>query len=142
MKLYLDFEWNDFRGDLLSIGIAAASGENFYAEFLSYTAPSNWVRENVLPHLIGKPLPITRVQDELHAWLWKCATEGAHIVADWPEDISRFCDLLIYGPGERMLTPPLSFEIVDSKAVSKVPHFALSDAVALREFCESQEAAS
>ena len=37
--------------------------------------------------------------------------ETCNIIADWPCDIKYFCEALIVGPGTRVNTPPLSFEI-------------------------------
>ena len=34
------------------------------------------------------------------------------IVADWPEDIAQFCNLLMTGPGEMVPVPPLTFDFV------------------------------
>jgi hypothetical protein len=55
------------------------------------------------------------------------------LVADWPEDIQHFCELLITGPGLRLDTPPLTIEIRrDLDAVSALPHNALEDARAIK----------
>lgn len=54
-------------------------------------------------------------------------------IADWPEDVAHFCNFLITGPGTRIDTPPLTFEVRrDLDAVSKIPHNALEDARAMR----------
>jgi hypothetical protein len=60
------------------------------------------------------------------------------MVADWPEDIAQFCNLLITGPGEMVPVPPLGFDLVplggfSTAANSAVPHNALHDARALKE---------
>ena len=60
------------------------------------------------------------------------------IVADWPEDIAQFCNLLMTGPGEMVAVPRLTFELVplggfSTAANSAVPHNALHDARALKE---------
>jgi hypothetical protein len=61
------------------------------------------------------------------------------IVADWPDDIAYFCALLITGPGDMVPIGSLKFEFVSSPgfstaAISRVPHNALHDARALRDF--------
>ncbi|MGZ8281609.1 MAG: hypothetical protein ACXWUN_01510, partial [Allosphingosinicella sp.] len=63
----------------------------------------------------------------------------AVIVADWPEDIGHFCALITIGPGEMAAVGPLRFELMtlpgfSTAANSAVPHNALHDARALREF--------
>ena len=61
------------------------------------------------------------------------------IVADWPEDIAQFCNLLMTGPGEMVPIPPLiRFTLwplagFGTAANSTVPHNALHDARALKD---------
>jgi hypothetical protein len=62
-----------------------------------------------------------------------------HIVADWPDDIAHFCRLLVTGPAEIVDVGRLNFEFVrlpgfSTAQNSRVPHNALHDARALREF--------
>jgi hypothetical protein len=57
-----------------------------------------------------------------------------HIIADWPEDISHFCNALLTGPGTRLNTPRLTMEVRrDLHGDSKIPHNALEDARAIAE---------
>lgn len=66
------------------------------------------------------------------------------IFADWPEDVSQFCNLLITGPGDMvelrhlvfLLEPMANFS---TAAHSKVPHNALHDARALRDHVLAME---
>jgi hypothetical protein len=65
--------------------------------------------------------------------------EDPVIVADWPEDIAHFCALLVTGPGDMAPVGSLRFEFLSSPGFStsvnsKVPHNALHDARALRDF--------
>jgi hypothetical protein len=60
------------------------------------------------------------------------------IVADWPEDIAQFSNLLITGPGEMVPVPPLTLHLIplpgfSTAANSAVPHNALHDARALKD---------
>ena len=60
------------------------------------------------------------------------------IIADWPEDIAQFCNLLVTGPGEMIELRRLTFRVVpmnnfSTAANSRVPHNALHDARALRD---------
>jgi hypothetical protein len=60
------------------------------------------------------------------------------ILADWPEDISQFCNLLMTGPGEMVPVPATTFQLVplggfSTAANSAVPHNALHDARALKD---------
>lgn len=58
MRYFLDTEFIErpFCIDLLSIGIVAEDGREFYAvnSYADHSKASDWVRENVLPHL-GEP---------------------------------------------------------------------------------------
>ena len=67
------------------------------------------------------------------------------LVADWPEDIAHAAQLLILGPGRRHPIDRIRFELCDafgfdSAALSKRPHNALSDAMALRDYLLAREA--
>ena len=67
------------------------------------------------------------------------------IVADWPDDIALFCGLLVTGEGEMAAVGTLRFELIRSPgfsvaATSRVPHNALHDARALRDFMHHWEA--
>ncbi|MDM0086778.1 MULTISPECIES: hypothetical protein [unclassified Variovorax] len=129
-RLWIDTEFNGMGGELISIALVDEQGLTFY-ESLGCDNPVPWVAVNVMP-IIGKPArPRATVQEKLSAWLARYP--AIHIVADWPDDISHFCQLLITGPGVRLETPPLTLEIRrDLDGESKCPHNALADAIAIR----------
>lgn len=129
MNLYIDAEWSDC--DLISMALVDEGGREWYRA-LHVDAPSEWVAENVIPK-IGPTTTLEEMQRSLQEWL--SVYEAVHIVADWPEDIARFCMLLITSPGKRLKTPLLTMEIdrsLDSND-SEVPHHALHDARAIRK---------
>jgi len=130
MNLYIDCEWNGFEGDLISMALVAENGKEWYEE-LGCENPVDWVAENVMPHLTKKAVDKSQMQNSLAQFLLSLNTP-VNIVADWPEDIERFCALLITGPGERIETPPLSMQIVRIEAESVIPHNALEDARGIR----------
>lgn len=136
---YIDGEWNGWGGELISLAMTS-----FYDELYLTTEslPENihpWVLDNVVPMM-------DKISIKNH---YSINTRGfgrfissfldpykhVHIVADWPEDIARFCDCLIVGPGVRVPLPKLTFEIVplDGNLDSEFPHNALSDARAIRD---------
>lgn len=129
VRLYIDCEWNSYRGDLVSIALVAEDGREFYA-VLGCDNPDPWVAENVMPKLGAAPESLGSVQVRLSLFL--AQFRAVHIVADWPEDIEHFCRLLITGPGERIDTPPLTMEVVRIDAPSDDPHNALADARGIR----------
>lgn len=148
MRMWIDTEFNGFKGELLSIAIVAEDGNEFY-EMLQFTETIDpWVMKNVIPVMNSHDkngdrfsvqfprVPKCRdtVRFGLQEWL-ALYPEGVHLIADWPEDIALFCRLLLTEtPGERIDTPPLTMEIVRFDAPSKVPHNALEDARAMRLF--------
>jgi hypothetical protein len=120
-----------------------------------------WVERHVLPYLdkvpqalVSRRLTRGEAARELSAWLlgehdaqsladYPQATE-LEILADWPEDVSQFCNLLMVGSGSMVDVPPLTFHLVQlpgfsTAANSRVPHNALHDARALRDHILSIE---
>jgi hypothetical protein len=143
VRYFLDTEFNGFGGALLSIALVPEDGEEFYATLAPEGRPLPWVERNVLPFLDHVPAALQSprlsrrdVAIELSHYL--AVDPAPVIVADWPEDIAQFCNLLMTGPGEMVPVPRLTFELVplsgfSTAANSAVPHNALHDARALRE---------
>lgn len=130
MRIWIDTEFNEFRGALISMALVAENGREFY-EVLECPKPGPWVAQHVMPILGKKPVLLGELQAKLYLFLKRYY--AVHIVADWPEDIAHFCQTLITGAGKRLDTPPLTLEIRrDLDAVSKIPHNALEDARAMR----------
>ena len=136
MKLFIDGEWNSFGGELISLALVSEDGREWY-EVLRCDSPHPWVEQNVIPKLGKEPSPRFMVQDSLQQFL--ANFDEIHVVADWPEDIAHFCQLLITGPGERIATPPLTMEVLRVDSVSENPHNALDDARGLRNFLHNSE---
>lgn len=129
MRIWIDTEFNEFRGKLISMALVAEDGSEFY-EVVGCDNPGSWVAENVMPILNKNPIPIDEFWFNLAMFLHPY--DSIHIIADWPEDIKHFCEALITGPGMRLDTPPLTMEIRrDLDAVSALPHNALEDARAI-----------
>lgn len=129
MRLFLDCEFNEFKGALISMALVDENGREWY-EVVPCENPGPWVAENVIPILGRGPVPIGLMQASLSAFL--ALYDSVHIVADWPEDIAHFCNALITGPGYRLDTPPLTMEVLRVDASSELPHNALADARGIR----------
>lgn len=131
MNLFIDGEWNGFGGELISM--ALVSDRDHFYEVLGCKNPHPWVAEHVMPTLGKKPISIKRFQRLLGEYLNQF--DCIHVIADWPEDISYFCNALITGPGERLSTPPMTMEVRRDigNDNAEVIHNALSDAKAIRE---------
>jgi len=128
-KLYIDCEFNSFKGALISMAIVA-DDKNYFYEVLPCANPEPWVAQHVMPILYKDAVDMVTFQRKLQAFLSQFRG-GIHIVADWPEDIKHFCDVLITGPGERMNTPPLTMEVVRVDFDSALPHNAFMDALGI-----------
>lgn len=131
MRLFLDCEFNGFKGELISMAIIAEDGREWY-EVLPCENPVQWVAENVIPILNREPLK-NMAELTLSLFRFLQQFETVHIVADWPEDIVYFCQTLITGPGMRIDTPPLTMEVIRIESESVIPHNALCDARGIRE---------
>jgi hypothetical protein len=129
-NLYIDTEFNDFRGELISMAIVSERGDEFY-EVLECKEPSPWVAEHVMPILEKDPVDMDLFQYRLQTFLGQF--QRINLIADWPDDIKHFCQSLIVGPGLALNHPPITMEIRRdlSSAQSKVPHNALWDAIAI-----------
>lgn len=142
MRLFLDTEFNGFQGQLLSLALVPEKPTDFefYKELQFNGQLDPWVRENVVPHMILSPCTRHEFQQALAQYLWSVG--DCTIVADWPDDIRHFCESLITGPGMRInMLHNIKFELdfgIEYK--SAVPHNALHDARAIRDFYMAREA--
>ena len=134
-RLFLDCEYNGFRGRLISMALVPESLQYppFY-EVLECPNPCEWVQEHVIPVLHRAPVSYTTFQNQLSRFLLQWAGSGVEIVADWYEDVEHFCRVVQTDPGNCLPLPPMKFEIVrDLDDCPEEPHNALSDARAIRE---------
>jgi len=132
LRLFLDCEFNGFKGELISMSLVSEMGHEWY-EVLPCENPIPWVKKHVIPVLEKKPVEdMSNFQWRLYEFLKQF--DSIHVVADWPEDIAHFCTSLLTIPGERLNTPPLTLEVLRVDSVSEVPHNALSDARCIRNF--------
>ncbi len=135
IRMWLDTEFNEHGGELISLALAAEDGSEFY-EVLACANPKPWVADNVMPVLHKAPVSVGDLTAKLGAFLWKHSS--IYIIADWPCDIELFCKALITGPGQMIATPQLAFvldrTLPDTAQASKIPHNALEDARALRAY--------
>jgi hypothetical protein len=132
MKIYLDTEFNEFKGELISMALVAENGEEFY-EVLGCANPKPWVEAHVMPHLQRDPIEPEIFQHRL--WKFLCQYPSVQVIADWPEDFKHFCEALMVGPGEVLETPPISMALRRdlSSEHSGLPHNALHDARAIAD---------
>lgn len=133
MKIFIDCEWNDYKGELISMALVPVDGEPFY-EVLPCHCPSEWVLKNVIPVLNKSPIPQDAFNERLIRFLDKYQDSDIEIVADWPEDIAHFCNVIVIGPGQRIGPKIMNFTVSPfcGNDDSAVLHNALEDAIAIR----------
>ncbi len=129
MKLFIDCEWNSEGGSLISMALVPEDGSTAFYEVLDCDNPHPWIAENVMPKLHKEHISLSRFKDLLEKYLSQF--DSIHVVADWPEDIARFCMALVEFGGNRLNTPPLTMEVLRVESVSANPHNALADAQGL-----------
>lgn len=125
-RMWVDCEFNDFGGALISMALVGEDGREWYAS-LGCANPTPWVAEHVMPVL--RVPAVTRAEAQISLSVFLRRYDRVRVIADWPEDLAHFCQFLITGPGMRLDTPVLSFAIdrgLDTQ--SPIPHNALSDA--------------
>ena len=142
MKFFIDAEFNDFGGELISFALVREDGDWLYLVF-GCEAPSEWVAENVMPLLYkastSHAAPTVSVSDAPRMIQQFLKDDPSPVViADWPDDIRHMCDLLITGPGMMINIPTIVFQMIRVNAYpttveGAIHHNAYWDAMALRQ---------
>ena len=150
MRYFLDTEYNGFGGELISLALVPEQGDQeFYAVLPLPDEIHPWVERNVVPYLGSVPPghhaePVSRLSAAVEIANYLARESEPVIVADWPEDVAQFCNLMVTGPGDMIEVRHLTFRLLplsnfSTAANSKVPHNALHDARALRDHYRSME---
>ncbi|MCW4462380.1 hypothetical protein OK349_11740 [Sphingomonas sp. BT-65] len=137
MRYYLDAEFNGFGGPLIALALAPEDGSAPFYAALPCPDPTPWVAAHVLPVLGTEPIARAAFGQAMTAYL--AGDPDPVLIADWPEDIAHAAMALIARPGYRHPIARITFELCDAPGfdaavTSAVPHNALEDAIALREF--------
>jgi hypothetical protein len=82
-ELWIDTEFNEYRGALISLALVAEDGREWYGVRFC-DDPGWWVGEHVMPHLGKEPQRDADLRSSLGAFL--CEFDSVHIVSDWPGD--------------------------------------------------------
>ncbi|HET7604557.1 MAG TPA: hypothetical protein VFK28_00625 [Sphingomicrobium sp.] len=149
MRYFLDTEYNGIGGALLSLALVPDDGDELYLTFQCPDPLLEWVERHVAPYLDSVPeqlsCPRLTQADAAHALeRYLRHDDEPLVVADWPEDVAQFCNLMITGPGDMIEVRHVTFRLVpmsnfSTAANSKVPHNALHDARALRDHLLAME---
>ncbi|BBD97336.1 hypothetical protein SAMIE_1008370 [Sphingobium amiense] len=145
MRYFLDTEFNGFGGALISVALVPEDGDQeLYISLPLPDAVEPWVAQNVIPYLRLVPEGVDHELDRIEAAdmvaAYLAGDPDPVIIADWPEDLAHFCALLATGPGQMAgVDFGLRLELINAAgfsaaANSRVPHNALHDARALRDF--------
>lgn len=127
MGIYIDCEYNGFRGQLISMALVNSLNSDEFYEVLEQPKDINpWVLENVIPFLNKKPITEENFKLKLCAYLIKNASYQI-IYADWPEDICHLCNYIFWPEGKR---PELEMVIrlIHTPGFNTTKHNALEDA--------------
>jgi len=143
MRYFLDVEFNGFGGELISLALVpeAEDAAPFY-EAVTCEKPTAWVAEHVLPVLQTTAIARSAMASRFADYLGD--DEDPVLIADWPEDIAHAAMVMVIAPGQRVALDRIGFQMMDplgfdAAALSKVPHNAYHDAVALRDYVLAQE---
>lgn len=132
MRIFIDTEFNEYHGALISMALVAEDGREWYGVRFC-DDPGWWVREHVMPKLLQQPERDADLRTGLAEFLGQF--DAVHIVSDWPGDIAHFCNFLEFAPGDRIGPDTMTFEVrrdlPDTATTSEIPHNALEDARAL-----------
>jgi len=136
MNVFIDTEFTDFDGALISMALVDTHGREFYRELhdVNWARAHPWVWANVIPKLTGPSIQVSMrgLTRDLKAWLFYY--DEINLIADWPDDFKYFCQALITGPGQMIHVPRLTMTLErDLTPESANPHHALADARALRD---------
>ncbi len=146
MRYFLDTEFNGFGGDLISLALVPEFGDqDFYVSLPLPDADAihPWVAQNVIPYLRFVPQGVdhqlNRVDAARHLEAYLAHDRDPLIIADWPDDLAHFCALLVTGQAEMIDLNGLRLELINgagfsAAANSRMPHNALYDAHALKDF--------
>ena len=144
MRYFLDTEYNGFGGGLISLALVPEEGDQeYYVVVPTSEEPHPWVARHVMPYLRSVPAMLYNELDPVAAAHDIAAYLGTdpdpEIVCDWPEDIALFCRLIQTSDGQIVELANVRFHFLRTPGFStarnsRVPHNALHDARALRDF--------
>jgi hypothetical protein len=86
IRLHIDTEFTDFLNrDLISIGVAADSGDEFYGENSDFLRPwaSKWVESNIYPLLDFSKHGMKRLELSARLWSWIDELPCTHVIISY-----------------------------------------------------------
>lgn len=136
-RLYLDCEFNEFGGELISMALVSDGGREFYQVLQIPGLPGDFVEEHVLPVLGKEPLR-DRTAFNVCLQTFLSHFDGCEIIADWPADFKHLSEQMdIMGKRLGFMIPiecRMTLLRGSPDIKPETPHNALSDARALRDW--------
>lgn len=122
------------------MAIAAEDGKEWYGVLTVPSKQNSWVSQHVIPHLAiegydGLPMGVPAFVNSFEKFILQY--NGAEIIADWPSDLEHFCYMMTFAGEKAGFRIPIecSMRLIRSGNLQpEIPHNALSDARALREW--------
>jgi hypothetical protein len=142
MKLYLDTEFNGFGGELISMAVVPRDEEVWY-EAMDVAGPTEWVAKHVIPVIRRQTIGPDAFRASFHRYIKRF--KNPEVICDWWEDAAHFCRMLGGKEFGSSLDFPCRISIISTPLghpVSVLPHNALCDALALREWHTRMELAA
>jgi len=143
LHYFLDTEFNGFGGALISLGLVREDGPSLYLIYKIPERTDPFVRSTVQPNLLCVPPGVVarNVSQREGAHAIEAFLHGdadALIIADWPADLSLFCQALMLEPELMVPITRLRFELhriasYPTDLSGAVEHNASWDAMALRQ---------
>ena len=132
--LFIDTEFNGFDGELMSMALVASTGKEWYQVLPEPSIFNEWVLDNVFPILNKEPITPAEFQLSLKSFLEQF--DNPTIVADWYTDLMHFFQRMGGRDHPSSFSFPCQATLLKDvpELKPKLPHNALSDAQALRDW--------
>ena len=146
MRYYLDTEFNQMGGSLISLAVVSEEDPGF-GLYLHTDCPNpkTWVREHVMPFIHSGAEPIRVGKNGFGKPLAQFLSGDAApvLVCTWPDDIRHVCQIMKHWPDLIFDHPRFTFELVrvsggHDQVLGAIPHNAWWDAIVLRHVVTSR----
>jgi hypothetical protein len=121
----------------MSLALVREDGESRYWVIPDIVPIDPWVAENVVPILYKMDPMLVETEADMSREIARFLKhdEDPTIIADWPDDIKYFCDVMVFGPGKCRNIRSCKFEFNRDYGNdnSEILHNALADAFAIKD---------
>lgn len=139
MRVYIDTEFNGFGGELISMALVTDKGAEWYRVLQLPRIWNDWAVDHVLPVLNAEPVGYEVFSEDLEGFLRNF--DGCEVIADHPADFQHFAEHLNIISARQDFRIPIECTMTllrgSPEIKPEIPHNALSDAIALRDWHQS-----